>query len=207
MRQMIKLCTVLSAVLVFLFPTFASADGPPIDSVGNPTTQCVKLQITKSQSKDIDIRRMVTLTESQMKAIAANWGTRTIGIVSEEWKDCTCGMLYSFWAAQNEISIPKHMISLEQELREHQKREKKENSQIEDWDFLNYLRRAIIMDRNGVFYKNGKPLSVPELKAEYIKEIDAIIVNVPSLRILNTNKRNAYLKKLTEAGIAYQIFG
>lgn len=79
---MIRLC----AVLIFLFPTFVRADGPPIDSQGNPTTPCLKLEISNIQRKDIGTKRIVTLTKLQMKLIAPSWETISNGIISEECK-------------------------------------------------------------------------------------------------------------------------
>jgi hypothetical protein len=110
-------------ILMVIFPALALADGPPIDSFGNPTTKCIKLEITENQIEDINIKRIVTLAESQMKTISPNWKTRSIGIVSENWNDCTCGMIYAFWTAQNVISIPIHLIDYEKELQNYSEEE------------------------------------------------------------------------------------
>ena len=116
-------------------------------------------------------------------------------------------MLYSFWTGPEEISIPKRMIKKEERLRNYQNKSKKEEHESEDWNFIKYLKSIVIMDIDGHFYRNANRVSIAELKKEYAKNKKSITVNVPSLKILSIEKRNIYLKKLTEAGVEYIIFG
>ena len=193
-------------ILMTIFPAFAFADDPSINSLGNPTTKCTKLELTVNQIEDINMKRIVTLTESQMKTLSPNWKTQSIGIVSENWHDCTCGMIYAFWTEPNEISVPIHLIAYEKELQKYSEEGQSKASESEGWDFLNYLRKTTIMDTKGIFYRDGKPVSLPELKDEFTRTKEPITMNIPSQKILNKITINTYLKKLTDFGIIFKIF-
>ena len=199
--------TTICLLLTLLFASLVHADGPSIDSFGNPKTECAKIKLTSQQREEIGSRRIVTLTTSQMESISPEWGTQTIGIVSENWNDCTCGMIYGFWTEPNELSVPKRMASYEKSIRERQEKKKLTNEEAEDWDFLTMLRKSIIMDEAGNFYRGGLPLSVSKIKDEYLRTGSTVFLNVPSLKVLGIDKRNTFLKRLSDEEVEYGFFG
>ena len=181
----------LFVIFIFVFPTLLLAQG--FDLGDDPTTPSV-IKISDEQRNDINIKRIIKLTKSQMKLIAPSWNTVSLGIISEEWNESTAGMLYAVWSDPNELTIPAEVIKLER-------------NKISDFDLLDFLRKSIIMDRTGLFYRDGKQIKLDSLKKESMSSHRGITINVPGFQVLDREKRNNYLKKLTDMGIVYEIFG
>ena len=194
-------------VLIILIPSLSIADGPAIDLQGNPTTECVDLKISAEQQKDISTKRVLILSDTQMAGLSKNWKTKKIGVVSEKWRDCTCGMIYVFWTKTDEVSIPKHLVRYEKLHQDHQNELQELGLESEGWHFLKFLADSIIMDTQGFFYKNGESISITDLREEYKKKDKPLTINIPSLAIMGRKVAESYLKKLSDIGIPFKVFG
>lgn len=196
-------------LMILIFPVHSLADGPSIDDNGNPTAPVVRVTISESQQKTLSTQRIITLTEQQMAEISPYWNIKTLGAVSENWNDCTCGMDYGFWTAPKEFAIPKYEIPTQKVIstpKDNTSQETTDESD-EEFNFITYLKKSIIMDTEGNFYLNDTLLNISDMKNEYEKNKDSFNINVPSKKILKEELRNNYLKILSDEGIQYIIFG
>ena len=66
---------------------------------------------------------------------------------------------------------------------------------------MEFLVDSIIMDTQGFFYKNGKSLSITDLREEYKKKDRFLTINIPSLAIMAREVAESYLKKSSDIGI------
>ena len=191
----------MKSVFVFIYlvvSSFLFAGGPAINDKGIPTSDVVKISLSKSQVKSLSEKRVVVLSSVQMKNLSPAWKKNKIGVVSENWKDCTCGMIYGFWVNFNSIAIPKKYVDNANKL---------DDFIIPgDEDLTQFHQKRIIMSLEGDYFLNGIKLSNKTLISLHEKE-NNLVINVPSLTILSKEKRKIFLEKLEKLGLKYFIFG
>lgn len=184
--------------LVCVLFTLSYASGPALDEYGMPTLETIEIKLTNKQIQSVSTQRIVNFSNLQMQKLSKYWTHKTIGIISENWKDCTCGMLYGVWTKKNILSIFKHIVP----------QKKRIGLEFEDnFSLPSFLKRSIIMDLKGNFYRNNQLLDIHTIKKAYKRNKKKVFINIPSKQVISEKLLNKYLGRLKKLNIEFGIFG
>jgi hypothetical protein len=173
-------------VVLLICASIALCDGPPMDSLGNPTTYCYYVTLSKEQIDQVGRTRVLTLSKQQWNALRSHRFPRTIDVVTRSWAICTCDLIYCIWFTETKVAIPRSFF---------------DDTTCNEGSYQKYspdASQAINIDCAGKLYYHGSLLYEKNLKSDIIAMAkdheNAIWVSFPPL-----------LKKSRERVIQYKV--
>lgn len=143
-------------IIAFLFTltltqSNAIADGPPVNNDGTITAQHVSFKMTLEQIREAGRKRVVTLTNIQHQKLSKYYKNipKRFVVVTPQFNDCTCDLVYIIWNKADTLSIPTDSMGYFKTLLEDDT-SYKYNNLIEEWNL-----NKIIIDSKGEPYFQG----------------------------------------------------
>lgn len=162
-------------LLILLLPLACFAAGPEINDSGKVTCESVVIKLNESQIKSANNERIVRLTDVQKKSISPFWTDDSVAIITKNWQDCTCGLIYSVWTKEDEISIPEYFVPRDSSFYN-------EDSEHYNWPFK-LLKKSVIVNDKGEYFTNGKRISIENIRDLSSKE-KSIYLNLPPITVV-----------------------
>jgi hypothetical protein len=180
----------LIAMLLGLCSATSFCDGPSMDSLGKPTTDCFFISLTQQQVVQVGRGRILTLNKQQRRALKKSPRfPSTIHVVTRSYNDCTCGMVYCIWFSPNIVAIPKHEVDTSGEPNEIYEGYEAKPSQ------------SICIDANGSIFYRLKQLTMNDVYRKIVEAVKnedwldrSIWVSLPP--VLSEEKERALQKKI-----------
>jgi hypothetical protein len=179
---------------------YAHADGPPVHPDGTIIGKHISFEIDEKQISEVEKTHIINLTDSQHSLLKKylKYAPKTFVVVTPDYNDCTCDMLYLIWNTTNTVVLPLGHSWYSEAIPDNKDDPYDNNELLKNWN-----KEKIIIDTKGNIYFDSKRLNKVALATILKRTARAgdsyahwLFISVPPYR--ETEYEGTVLRKIKE---------